>query len=112
MEGCDLRRTPEQRINDILERIARIQGFVNNLTFEDFLTDAMTFDAVSYDLEVIGEAASHVPQRMRTRYPGIDWPIVVRLKEVFRPLNPAGDHEAAWNVIKTELPELKRKLED
>lgn len=107
-----MRRTPEQRINDILERIARVQGFVSTLTYGDFLADAMTFDAVSYDLEVIGEAASHVPKRVRARYPNIDWQIVVRLREVFRPLNPAGDHEVAWNIIKTELPELKRKLED
>jgi uncharacterized protein with HEPN domain len=105
-------RTPEQRINDILERIEQVSEYIDDLTYDGFLANEMIFDAVTYNLEVIGEAASHVPKRVRARYPTIDWQIVVRLREVFRPLNPAGDHLTAWNVIKIELPELKRNLKD
>jgi uncharacterized protein with HEPN domain len=110
MERCDMRRTPKQRINDILERIERVNEYVGALGYNGFLADELTIDAVTYNLEVIGEAASHVPRRVRAKYPDIDWQAVVRLRDLFFSWNPEADRKVAWDVIKTELPELKRKL--
>ena len=105
-----MRRTPEQRIDDILERIERVNEYLGALTYDGFLADGLTIDAVTYNLEVIGEAASHVPQRVRAKYPEIDWQAVVRLRDLFSPWNLGADHKVAWDIIQNELPELKRKL--
>lgn len=42
--------------------IARMESYVADLTYEDFLADNKTQDAVVRNLEIIGEAARHIPQ--------------------------------------------------
>ena len=49
------------RVEDILEAIARIERYVESLTFEQFRTDQKTVDAVVRNLEVIGEAVRYLP---------------------------------------------------
>lgn len=48
-------------IEDMLERIDRIERYVAGLEREAFLRDVKTADAVVRNLEVIGEAASRLP---------------------------------------------------
>jgi uncharacterized protein with HEPN domain len=48
------------RVEDILDAIARIEQYVNGLTFEQFCADQKTLDAVVRNLEVIGEAVRHL----------------------------------------------------
>jgi len=43
------------------------------MSFEDFLADERTMDAVVRNLEIIGEAAKNVPLEVRSRYPDIEW---------------------------------------
>jgi uncharacterized protein with HEPN domain len=56
------------RVEDILEAIAKIERYVQGLTFEQFQSDEKTIDAVVRNLEVIGEAVRHLGiHRIRTR---------------------------------------------
>lgn len=45
--------------------ILQAQRYVQALTFEQFQQDDRTLDAVLRNLEVIGEAARQVPERIR-----------------------------------------------
>ena len=47
-------------ICDIKEAIKRIEDYLDDLTFEKFLKDVKTQDAVVRNLEIIGEAAKGV----------------------------------------------------
>ena len=58
-------------INDILECIEKIETYLANLSYDDFLSDDKTKDAVIRNLEVIGEAAKHIPEQIRQKYPEI-----------------------------------------
>jgi uncharacterized protein with HEPN domain len=51
------------RISDILEGIAKIQRHTKGFDFDKFEADEKTIDAVIRNLEIIGEAARHVPSR-------------------------------------------------
>ena len=48
------------RVEDILDAAARIDTYIAGLTFEQFQADRKTVDAVVRNLEVIGEAATHL----------------------------------------------------
>ena len=43
------------------------------MTFEQFVSDRKTVDAVIRNLIVIGEAASHVPENVVAMHPGLPW---------------------------------------
>jgi uncharacterized protein with HEPN domain len=43
------------------------------LTYDDFLKDSRTIDAVIRNFEIIGEAANRLPEEFKEKYPSIDW---------------------------------------
>jgi len=55
-------------INDMLECIERIEKYVSGLSYDDFIKDDKTKDAVVRNLEIIGEAANQIPVDIRKRY--------------------------------------------
>ena len=43
------------------------------LTFEQFTKDDKTYDAIPRNLEIIGEAAKHIPDEVSLRYGNVEW---------------------------------------
>ena len=50
----------EFRVQDILDAIAVIADYINNMTLDDFASDQRTVDAVVRRLTIIGEASTHI----------------------------------------------------
>jgi hypothetical protein len=62
------------RINDILDAISAVRKYVAGITYEDFVKDRKTVDAVIRNLIIIGEAAVHIPEEICQTYHLIPWP--------------------------------------
>ncbi len=45
----------------IKEAVEKIETFTKGFTFEEFAEDTKTVDAVIRNLEILGEAAKHIP---------------------------------------------------
>jgi len=58
---------------DILESIEKIEQYTANLTFEDFAANSMVVDAVVRNFEIIGEASSHIPDDIQSKYSEVPW---------------------------------------
>jgi uncharacterized protein with HEPN domain len=58
-------------IRDILQNMRDAEEFIRGMSREQFESDKRTLNAVLRSIEVIGEAAKHVPENIRARYPGI-----------------------------------------
>lgn len=61
------------RIQDILEAVAAVENYVAGMTFENFIQDQRTVDAVVRRFTIIGEASNHVPEEICNRNPHIPW---------------------------------------
>jgi uncharacterized protein with HEPN domain len=48
-------------LEDILESARKVQRYTEGMTFEQFQSQDVVFDAVVRNLEIIGEAAKHLP---------------------------------------------------
>ncbi len=53
---------------DMLESIEKVERYTAGLTFDEFQANDMVLDAVVRNLEIIGEAAGHIPAAMREQY--------------------------------------------
>lgn len=53
----------------MLEAIAEIQEFINDMTFEEFQSDRKTMRAVLYNLAIIGEAVVSIPTDVEAAHP-------------------------------------------
>ncbi len=48
-------------INDIYQHMLKIEKFVGNMTYEDFINEEKTHYAVIRCIEIIGEATKQIP---------------------------------------------------
>jgi uncharacterized protein with HEPN domain len=60
-------------LHDIKEAVEKIETFTEGFTFKEFAEDTKTVDAVIRNLEIPGEAAKHIPKRVKEKHPDIDW---------------------------------------
>lgn len=60
-------------VKDILDSAEAIEKFVEGMDFEAFRADDKTTSAVIRKFEIIGEAAKHVPEPIRDKYPTVPW---------------------------------------
>lgn len=57
------------RLNDIIESIRKIQDYTKNLSYDGFVRDGKTKDAVLTSFMIIGEAVNHTPAAIIDNYP-------------------------------------------
>lgn len=98
-------------LEDISESASKIQRFTKDLSFDDFLKDEKTIDAVVRNFEVIGEASNRLPAEFKDNNRSIDW---IRMKGFRNRIvhDYFGiDHSIVWNIIQNYLPDLIREID-
>lgn len=63
----------EARIKHILDAISEVQSYIKDTNFQEFNRNSMMKFAVIKQLEIIGEAANHISEKMKTKYSEIHW---------------------------------------
>ena len=97
---------------DIKEAIDKVESFTADLTSEEFAKDVKTVDAVTRNLQVIGEAAGHVPKRIKEKHRNIDWRGMVGMRNILVHEYFGVRSEVIWKTIRERLPELRNKIEE
>lgn len=99
------------RVEDMLTAIAKIDRFTAGLAESDFLTDELRQDATIRCLEVIGEAARHVPDAVKAKAPGIPWPLMTAIRNILAHEYFGADLKIVWKTATEDLPPLRPALE-
>ncbi len=99
-------------LRDILDAIDAIERFVEGMNLEEFERDDKTSSAVMRKFEIIGEAAKHIPNEVRRKYPDIPWKEMAGFRDKLIHFYFGIEYDIVWNTIKEVLPSLKRKIEE
>ena len=97
-------------IQDVLENIEAIEGYVQSKTEEQFYGNRQVQDAVLRRLEIIGEAVKNVDEDFRSRYPEIPWKKIAGLRDVLIHECFGVSLKRVWRVIKIDLVDLKSNI--
>ena len=95
----------------IVSSISKIQDYIKDLSFQDFINDQMLLDAVVRNLEIIGEAARNIPPDISSKHIDVEWGKMVSMRNKVMHEYFGVDEEILWKTISDDLPSLKSKIE-
>jgi uncharacterized protein with HEPN domain len=99
------------RIEDILESIHKIRRYVSGLSFDEFCADDKVVDAVVRNLEVIGEAARHIPPAIELRHPDLPWVEMRGMRNILVHEYFGVNLSILWHTTQQNLPPIIEKLD-
>jgi uncharacterized protein with HEPN domain len=97
---------------DISEACDKIFRFTENMSYEEFTSDDKTSDAVIRNLEVIGEAANHLPDSFISSHPEIGWSKAIAVRNRIIHEYFGVDYSILWNIIKNYLPGFYQSIKN
>ena len=68
------------------------------------------YDAILRNLELIGEAATHIPDEVRDAYPQIPWRMVIATRNRLIHGYLGLDDDTLWSLVREDVPELLHDL--
>jgi uncharacterized protein with HEPN domain len=99
-------------LHDIKEAVEKIETFIKGFSLEEFVKDAKTVDAVIRNLEIMGEAAKHIPKRVKEKHPDIDWKAMAGMRNILTHEYFGVRMGIIWKTIRERLPALRYKIEE
>lgn len=70
----------------------------------------MRYDAILRNLELIGEAATHVPEALRAMAPGVPWRQIVATRNRVAHAYLGISADTVWSILRDDLPALDLAL--
>ena len=93
-------------LKDILSYSHKIEKFTQGIDFNQFLADEEKMLAVVHALQIIGEAAKHLPRSLTKKYPEISWVDIVGMRNFIVHGYFIVDAEIVWKTVQQDVPLL------
>lgn len=98
-------------LEDILNAIDETFEFTAGMTFENFMQDRKTINAVVRSLEVMGEAAKNIPEELRAQAPSVPWKYMAGMRDKLIHQYFGVDLGIVWAVVQEELPAVRPEIQ-
>lgn len=99
-------RSYEDYLHDILDAAEKAQAWVIGLELDAFVANTEKVFAATRALEIIGEAARHVPPDVRDRHPKVPWADMIGMRNVVTYGYFGVDSRVIWRTVQEDLPPL------
>lgn len=98
-------------LSDILTSIGKIKRYTIGMSYEQLIADELTFDAVVFNLQIIGEAVKNIPPEVRDLYPQVEWRKIAGLRDIIAHAYFTIDEQIVWDLIQNKLSKLHQNIE-
>ncbi len=105
-------RSTQLLLEDMQESLQKIFKFTDGLTRDAFMGDELVIDAVLRNFEVIGEAASQLPDEFVDEHPDVEWHKMIGMRNRLVHGYFGVSTAIVWETIRQNLPVLRDQLKD
>ena len=106
MSEADDARDWRLYVEDMVEFAQQAASYAPGMDREAFIADRRTYDATLRNIELIGEAASHVRAQAHRAYPEMERQRIVATRHRVSHAHLGIDDDVIWDIVQTEIPEL------
>lgn len=98
-------------LGDMIGFAGRVLSYTDGFDQDRFVGSGLTYDATLRNLELIGEAATHIPDDVRAAHPAVPWRLVVATRNRLIHGYLGIDDDTLWSIVRDDVPDLLRQLE-
>jgi uncharacterized protein with HEPN domain len=99
-------REPSLRLEDIIEAAAVIDEYLSGFDYKSFTEDRRTVDAVTRNLEIIGEAVKNLPEQLLATHPEIPWRAIAGFRDILAHAYFRSEDSIIWDAATIHNPPL------
>jgi uncharacterized protein with HEPN domain len=100
------KRESKLLLGDILDSITKIKSYTAGYSFESFINDTKTSDAVIRNFEIIGEASNRLPEEVRDKHQQVNWFRIRGFRNRIVHDYMGVDYTIVWQIIENDLDSL------
>jgi uncharacterized protein with HEPN domain len=104
------KRRDKEYLADVVEAVQRIVDYTGELTYEEFLADRKTQDAVLRNLQVMGEAVKKLSAPVKQAHPNLPWKQMAGMRDKVVHDYFGINYDIVWALAKEEFPALLASL--
>jgi uncharacterized protein with HEPN domain len=98
-----------KKLRDILDAIGAIEAY-SVASYDQFLADTKTQDAILYNLIIIGEAANQISNDFQERYDKIPWSAMIGTRNIIVHGYDQVKLQIVWKILQRDLESLKVEI--
>jgi uncharacterized protein with HEPN domain len=110
MSEATSRREWRFYVEDMLTFCDKAPAYTQGLDRSTFTADPMRYDATLRNLELIGEAATHVPADVRDKAADVPWRLIVAVRNRLIHGYLGIDDDTLWSIVNDDLVPLRAAL--
>lgn len=80
------------------------------MSYQKFLKDTKTQDAVVRNLEIIGEAVKNISESLKAEHPNIPWKDMARVRDKVIHFYFGVNYDIVWSIAKEDLPQVAEQI--
>ncbi len=93
-------------LGDMISFAEKVISYVNGLDQQHFINSGLNYDATVRNLELLGEAATHIPDGVRQANPQIPWRRIIATRNRLIHGYLGIDNDILWSIISGDIPAL------
>ena len=93
-------------VNDMIQFSENVLAYSDGLKQQEFASSGLNYDATIRNLELIGEAATHIPKKIRETYTNIPWRKIIALRNRLIHAYLGIDIDTVWSIMHDDIPVL------
>jgi uncharacterized protein with HEPN domain len=99
-------------LDDMISFAEKVLAYTHDVSRADFERGDLVYDATLRNLELLGEAASHVPEDVRAEAVDIPWRMIVATRNRLAHGYLGIDNDTLWSILQDDVPSLLALLVD
>jgi uncharacterized protein with HEPN domain len=93
-------------VGDMIACAQKVLAYTEGLSQSDFIASGLQYDATLRNLELMGEAATRIPDAVKAANPDIPWRRIVATRNRLTHGYPGIDNDTLWSIIRSDVPSL------